>query len=167
MRPAAGLGIFFDTFQNLDHSHHHKHPYIYAMTNDGTKGYIPDAEVRSTRAPSHPSAEVWSTWSTRVLQRAQSRQRSAGPTPPPSGVCSQVPDPATQALPGAVDNSGCSFEFRYFEGREDVSVLNHTRVHVTFRGGTLKLRLQQTSQGEAREWFQCFDMKDVALPSSG
>ena len=24
--------------QNLDHSHHHKHPYIYAMTNDGTKG---------------------------------------------------------------------------------------------------------------------------------
>lgn len=33
-----GVGIFFDTFQNLDHSHHHKHPYIYAVVNDGTKG---------------------------------------------------------------------------------------------------------------------------------
>ena len=34
----TGVGVFFDTFQNLDHSHHHKHPYIYAMMNDGTKG---------------------------------------------------------------------------------------------------------------------------------
>ena len=22
----SGLGLFFDTFQNVDHSHHHKHP---------------------------------------------------------------------------------------------------------------------------------------------
>ena len=34
----TGVGVFFDTFQNLDHSHHHKHPYIYAVVNDGTKG---------------------------------------------------------------------------------------------------------------------------------
>ena len=32
-----GLGIFFDTFQNIDFSHHHKHPYIYAVTNDGMR----------------------------------------------------------------------------------------------------------------------------------
>lgn len=41
----TGIGIFFDTFQNVDHSHHHKHPYIYVMQNDGTKSYIPDAET--------------------------------------------------------------------------------------------------------------------------
>ena len=34
----------------------------------------------------------------------------------------EKPDPAKQALPGAVDNSGCSFEFRYLESRHDVSV---------------------------------------------
>ena len=34
--PRSGLGIFFDTFQNIDHQHHHKHPYIYAVVNDGT-----------------------------------------------------------------------------------------------------------------------------------
>lgn len=32
-----------------------------------------------------------------------------------------------------MDNSGCSFEFRYLESRHDVSVLNHTRVHLTFK----------------------------------
>jgi mannose-binding lectin 2 len=117
----TGVGIFFDTFQNLDHSHHHKHPYIYAVVNDGTKGYIPDAEK---------------------------------------------PDPAKQALPGSVDNSGCSFEFRYFEPRHDVSVLNHTRVHVTYKDKTLKLRLQQTALGERGEWLDCFEMKDVELPPS-
>jgi len=115
----TGLGIFFDTFQNLDHSHHHKHPYIYAVMNDGTKGYIPDAEQ---------------------------------------------PDPAKQALPGSVDNSGCSFEFRYLESRHDVSVLNHTRVHVYYKDKTLSLRLQQTSLGERGEWLSCFEMKDVTLP---
>jgi len=117
----TGLGIFFDTFQNLDHSHHHKHPYIYAVMNDGTKGYIPDAEA---------------------------------------------PDPAKQALPGSIDNSGCSFEFRYLETRHDVSVLNHTRVHVTYKDKTLKLRLQQTALGERGEWLECFEMKDVELPSN-
>ena len=45
----------------------------------------------------------------------------------------EKPDPAKQALPGSVDNSGCSFEFRYLESRHDVSVLNHTRVHLTFK----------------------------------
>lgn len=118
-----GLGIFFDTFQNVDHSHHHKHPYIYAMVNDGTKGYIPDAET--------------------------------------SG------DVSKQALPGQHDNSGCSYEFRYAENREDVSTLNHTRVHMSYRNKMLKLRLQQTSAGLAKEWFQCIDMKDVAVPNPG
>ena len=120
-----GIGIFFDTFQNVDHSHHHKHPYIYVMQNDGTKAYIPDAEATAD----------WKD--------------------------------SKQALPGADENSGCSYEFRYAETREDVSVLNHTRVHMTYRGGNLKLRLQQTSSGVAKEWFQCIDMKDVTLPSPG
>ena len=83
----TGLGIFFDTFQNIDHSHHHKHPYIYVMQNDGTKSYIPDAETTG--------------------------------------------DASKQVLPGAHENSGCSYEFRYAENREDVSVLNHTRVHMS------------------------------------
>jgi hypothetical protein len=74
-------------------------------------------------------------------------------------------DTSNQALPGAHDNSGCSYEFRYAESREDVSVLNHTRVHLTYRNNALKLRLQQTSSGVAKEWFQCIDMKDVTLPS--
>jgi len=115
-----GLGLFFDTFQNIDHSHHHKHPYIYAMLNDGSKGYIPDADK---------------------------------------------PDPGSQAVPGAHDNSGCSYEFRYAEAREDVTVLNHTRVHVVYRNKQLRMRLQQTSAGLHKEWFQCIDMKDVELPS--
>jgi len=115
-----GLGLFFDTFQNIDHSHHHKHPYIYAVMNDGTKEYVPDAET---------------------------------------------PDPSKQALPGAVENSGCSYEFRYAEGREDVTVLNHTRVHFSYQDKTLKLRLQQTSFGMTKEWYQCFEMKDVELPN--
>lgn len=117
-----GLAIFFDTFQNIDHSHHHKHPYIYAVLNDGTMHYVPDADVS---------------------------------------------DPAKQALPGAKEGSGCSFDFRcaerirrdsqknaprwtgairrrrYHEARTDVSVLNHTRVHVTYQNRILKLRLQQ------------------------
>ena len=38
-------------------------------------------------------------------------------------------DKSNQALPGAHENSGCSYEFRYAEDREDVSVLNHVRVH--------------------------------------
>ena len=36
-------------------------------------------------------------------------------------------DRSNQALPGAHENSGCSYEFRYAEDREDVSVLNHVR----------------------------------------
>jgi len=117
-----GLGIFFDTFQNVDHSHHHKHPYIYAMMNDGTKPYIPDAETTADNVKN-------------------------------------------QALPGAHENSGCSYEFRYAEDREDVTVLNHTRVHMVYRNKILKIRLQQTSSGVAKEWFQCIDMKDVEVPS--
>ena len=120
----TGLGVFFDTFQNVDHSHHHKHPYIYAMVNDGTKGYIPDAETTG--------------------------------------------DVSKQALPGQHENSGCSYEFRYAENREDVTVLNHTRVHMTYtKDRILKLRLQQTSQGVAKEWFNCIDMKDVDVPNPG
>jgi len=117
-----GMGLFFDTFQNVDHSHHHKHPYIYVMMNDGTKLYVPDAEK---------------------------------------------PDPSNTVVPGSVDNSGCSYEFRYAENREDVSVLNHTRVHLTYRNRQLKVRLQQTSPGLNKEWFQCIDMKDVDVPSPG
>ena len=44
---------------------------------------------------------------------------------------------------------------------------NHTRVHMTYRNNNLKLRLQQTSAGVAKEWFQCIDMKDVEVPSPG
>ena len=77
----------------------------------------------------------------------------------------EQPDPSKQALPGAHENSGCSYEFRYAESREDVSVLNHTRVHLSYKGKTLKMRLQQTSAGENKEWYQCFDMRDVDLPS--
>jgi len=117
-----GLGIFFDTFQNVDHSHHHKHPYIYAMTNDGSKPYIPDAETKGDAN-------------------------------------------AKQALPGAHENSGCSYEFRYAEEREDVSVLNHTRVHLVYRNKILKMRVQQTSAGVAKEWFQCIDMANVEVPN--
>jgi len=115
-----GLGIFFDTFQNIDHSHHHKHPYIYAMVNDGHMHYVPDADIPQ--------------------------------------------DAAKQALPGAKENSGCSFDFRYHEEREDVSVLNHTRVHVTYKDKTLSLRLQQTSVGSQGDWYECFQVKDVELP---
>lgn len=117
-----GLGIFFDTFQNVDQQHHHKHPYIYAMLNDGTKHYVPDAEKK--------------------LNKAQ------------------------QILPGARDNSGCSYDFRYNEARQDVSVLNHTRVHVTYHARKLKLRLQQTSVGHHGEWYNCFEMSDVDIPPS-
>ena len=74
-------------------------------------------------------------------------------------------DKSNQALPGAHENSGCSYEFRYAEDREDVTVLNHTRVHLTYRNKMLKMRLQQTSSGVAKEWFQCIDMKDVTLPN--
>ena len=50
--------------------------YIYAMVNDGTKPYIPDAETSADNVKN-------------------------------------------QALPGAHENSGCSYEFRYAEERED------------------------------------------------
>ena len=69
-------------------------------------------------------------------------------------------------MPGSHDNSGCSYEFRYHEARHDVSVLNHTRVHLSYKDKTLRLRLQQTSLGEKREWHDCFEMKDVSLPSN-
>jgi hypothetical protein len=117
-----GMGIFFDTFQNIDQQHHHKHPYIYAVVNDGNLHYVPDAEK---------------------------------------------PDTSKQALPGAKENSGCSFDFRYMEERHDVSVLNHTRVHAYYKDGVFKLRVQQTSLGTEGDWFDCFEMKDVVLPSSG
>lgn len=78
----------------------------------------------------------------------------------------EAPDPTKQALPGQAENSGCSYEFRYSEFREDVSVLNHTRVHVVYQNKALKLRLQQTSAGEFKEWYSCFDMKDVELPNN-
>ena len=38
---------------------------------------------------------------------------------------------------------------------------------MTYRNKMLKLRLQQTSSGIAKEWFQCIDMKDVDVPSPG
>jgi len=90
------------------------------MVNDGTKGYIPDAEQ---------------------------------------------PDPANQLLPGQVDNSGCSYEFRYTEGREDVTILNHTRVHLSYQNKVLKMRLQQTSAGMVKEWYKCFEARDITLPN--
>ena len=56
----TGVGIFFDTFQNLDHSHHHKHPYIYAVMNDGTKGcaHTRPHAVSACACTHTPSAEA-------------------------------------------------------------------------------------------------------------
>jgi hypothetical protein len=71
---------------------------------------------------------------------------------------------AQQILPGARDNSGCSYDFRYNAARQDVSVLNHTRVHVTYHGRKLMLRLQQTSVGHQGDWYNCFEMSDVDIP---
>ena len=116
-----GLAIFFDTFQNLDFSHHHKHPYIYGMINDGSKRYVPDAEQ---------------------------------------------PDPTKQAMPGSHDNSGCSYEFRYHEARYDVSVLNHTRVHLSYKDKTLQAAAAADVARRGQEWHDCFEMKDVSLPST-
>jgi|Transcript_53984 hypothetical protein len=116
-----GLGIFFDTFQNIDHQHHHRHPYIYAVVNDGTMHYVPDAEKKEQ-------------------------------------------DSTKQALPGAAENSGCSFDFRYHEARHDVSVLNHTRVHVFLKDAVLKMRVQQTYMGGETDWYECFQMRNVQLP---
>lgn len=124
-----GLGLFFDTFQNIDHQHHHKHPYIYAMLNDGKMHYVPDTEK----------------------QEAEEKESGVKPK---------------QALPGATENSGCSYDFRYHEEREDVSVLNHTRIHMTYKNKVLKLRLQQTSRGSEGEWYECFSMPDVEFPFS-
>jgi len=115
-----GLGIFFDTFQNIDQQHHHRHPFIYAMINDGTQHYVPDAEKKQ--------------------------------------------DASKQALPGAAENSGCSYDFRYHEARHDVSVLNHTRVHVFLKDSVLKMRVQQTHRGGEGEWYDCFEMRDVVMP---
>lgn len=36
---------------------------------------------------------------------------------------------------------------------------------MVYRNSLLKVRLQQTSAGVAKEWFQCIDMKEVELPS--
>jgi len=125
-----GLGIFFDTFQNIDHQHHHKHPYIYAMVNDGKMHYVPDTDKQDE------------------LDEQQQKDKKE----------------KRQALPGAAENSGCSYDFRYHEDREDVSVLNHTRVHVSYKDKMLKLRVQQTSRGSEGEWYECFSMPDVEMP---
>jgi len=126
-----GLGIFFDTFQNIDHQHHHKHPYIYAMINDGKMHYVPDTEKQD-------------------MEDAKANEK----------------DGKKQVLPGAAENSGCSYDFRYHEAREDVSVLNHTRVHLTYKNKKLSLRLQQTSRGQEGEWYDCFAMPEVEMPFS-
>jgi len=34
-----GMGLFFDTYDNRDRRHAHRHPYISAMVNDGTRSY--------------------------------------------------------------------------------------------------------------------------------
>jgi len=48
-----------------------------------------------------------------------------------------------------------------------VSVLNHTRVHLYYKDSVLKLRVQQTSRGSEGAWYDCFEMKDVVLPTRG
>jgi hypothetical protein len=47
-----GLGIFFDTFQNVDHSHHHKHPYAARTTRTHPR------PQRASRRPSALSCRV-------------------------------------------------------------------------------------------------------------
>lgn len=109
----AGLGVFFDTFQNLDKSHHHKHPYISAIANDGTQHYEPEDEFSgSSNKPRH-------------------------------------------MIPGKLEGSGCSFDFRFSEARDDFSVTNATYAHISYSAGRLRVSVRQTSEAD---WYECIDM---------
>ena len=106
-----GLGVFFDTFQNLDKAHHHKHPYISAVLNDGEQHYEPldDTPVHS-------------------------------------------PSSAKHVIPGRAEGSGCSFDFRFSEARDDFSVLNATWAHLVYNDGRLTLSVRQAG---AEHWVEC------------
>jgi hypothetical protein len=110
-----GLGVFFDTFQNLDKSHHHKHPYVSAVVNDGTLHYEP---VDSTL---HTAAN------------------------------------AKHVVPGREEGSGCSFDFRFSEARDDFSVLNGTWAHIVHDGERLKVAMRL--DGSSEHWVECIDLE--------
>jgi len=114
-----GLGVFFDTFQNLDKAHHHKHPYVSAVLNDGTKHYEPQDDL-----PVH------------------------------------TPSRAQHVIPGRTEGSGCSFDFRFSEARDDFSVLNGTWAHLVYDEGRLKIALRQTSSDR---WVECIDLDAPGL----
>lgn len=123
-----GLGIFFDTFQNIDKSHIHRHPYISAIHNDGTKHYIPEEGAEEEE------------------RRAKDKGRRT-----------------RHAVPGRVEGSGCSYDFRFSEARDDFSVVNATFAHIVYSGDRLTLHVFDT---ESEEWLECIDMAMPELPTN-
>lgn len=116
----SGLGVFFDTFQNLDKAHHHKHPYVSAVLLDGQQHYEPQ-EGKPVHSP----------------QRAE------------------------HVIPGREEGSGCSFDFRFSEERDDFSMLNGTWAHLVYSDGRLRLAIQQVGMGE--RWHDCIDLEAPGL----
>jgi hypothetical protein len=56
-----GLGLFFDTFQNIDHSHHHKHPCARKLPPSLPPSLPLCPPQPSTTAPSGPPARASSS----------------------------------------------------------------------------------------------------------
>lgn len=54
---------------------------------------------------------------------------------------------------------GCDADFRYWEGRDDVSVYNHSAVRIRFSGGRVSLWVDSKANGN---WVSCFES---ALPA--
>lgn len=114
-----GLGVFFDTFQNLDKAHHHKHPYVSAVLNDGEQHYEPLDDL-----PAHS------------------------------------PSRAKHVIPGRTEGSGCSFDFRFSEARDDFSVMNGTWAQLVYSDRRLKLSIRQTG---SERWVECIDIEAPGL----
>ena len=104
-------------------------------TTTSTRTFTPSRTTARKGACTPPRAVTARTCTRTPSAEAVGARACAEPPPWPRRYIpdAEKPDPAKQALPGSVDNSGCSFEFRYLETRHDVSVLNHTRVHVTYK----------------------------------
>lgn len=114
-----GLAVTFDTFQNLDKSHHQKHPYVSAVLNDGTRHYEPD----EGNSPSEAKR-------------------------------------GKHVIPGRDEGSGCSFDFRFSEARDDFSVTNGTWAHVVHDGERLRVSLRQSG---GSFWTECIDFAMAPL----
>lgn len=54
---------------------------------------------------------------------------------------------------------GCDADFRYWEGRDDVSVYNHSAVRIRFAGGRVSLWVDAKASGN---FVQCFDSASLA-----